>query len=73
MKFSIEICRGNIIDIIKLAEDNNLIINSIEQGPINDEMMNIKVDFSDRSNIYDIDKFAKNIKDCNYLNSCDRI
>lgn len=73
MKFSIEMCRGSILDVIKLAEDNNLIINSIEQGPINEEMMNIKVDFSENNKIHDIDKFTRDVKGCNHLNSCDRM
>lgn len=73
MKFSIEMCRGNILDIINLADSNNLFIDSIEQGPVNDEMINIKVAFSDNSNVHDIDKFVKDIKSCNNLNSCDVI
>ena len=46
MKFSINICKGNILDIIKLADEHSLFIESIEQGPINNDMMSIKVKFS---------------------------
>lgn len=73
MKFSIEINRGNILDIINLADENNLIINSISQGPINDEMMNIKIDFSANSKVQDINNFVKTILNYDCLNSCERI
>ena len=73
MKFSIQMCRGNILDIINLADNNNLIIESIEQRLINDDISNIKVAFSGNSNIYDIDKFVSDIKNCNSLNSCETI
>ncbi|MEN2258845.1 hypothetical protein AAIB48_14640 [Paraclostridium benzoelyticum] len=54
MKFSIEVNRGSILDLINLAEENNLKINSISQGPINEEMMNIKIDLADSSKIQDL-------------------
>jgi ACT domain-containing protein len=73
MRFSIEMCRGNILDIINLAGDNNLFIDSIEQGPVNEDMINLKVEISDNSNVHDIDKFVNDIKSCNNLNSCDVI
>ena len=73
MKFSIQMCRGNILDIINLADNNNLIIESIEQGPINDDISNIKVAFSGNSSVYDIDKFVSDIKKCNSFNSCETI
>ncbi|MCU9809840.1 hypothetical protein LEQ06_17820 [Paraclostridium sp. AKS46] len=59
MKFSIEVNRGSILDLINLAEENNLKINSISQGPINDEMMNIKIDLADSSKVQDLDSFVK--------------
>ncbi|MCU9816814.1 hypothetical protein [Paraclostridium sp. AKS73] len=59
MKFSIEVNRGSILDLINLAEENNLKINSISQGPINEEMMNIKIDLADSSKIQDLDNFVK--------------
>ncbi|GAA0701558.1 hypothetical protein GCM10008904_07630 [Paraclostridium ghonii] len=73
MKFSIAINRGNILDVINLAEENNLIINSISQEPINDEMMNIKIDFSANSKVIDIDNFVKIISGYDFLSSCERI
>lgn len=73
MKFSIEINRGNILDLVNLAEENNLIINSISQEPINDEMMNIKIDFSANSKVMDIDNFVKIISGYDFLSSCERI
>ncbi|WP_250675126.1 hypothetical protein LZ906_000075 [Paraclostridium ghonii] len=73
MKFSIAINRGNILDVINLAEENNLIINSISQEPINDEMMNIKIDFSANSKVIDIDNFVKTISGYDFLSSCERI
>lgn len=73
MKFSIEINRGNILDVINLAEENNLIINSISQEPINDEIMNIKIDFSANSKVIDIDNFVKIISGYDFLSSCERI
>lgn len=73
MKFSIEVNRGSILDLINLAEENNLKINSISQGPINDEMMNIKIDLADNSKIHDINNFVKKIVDSNSMNSCERI
>lgn len=73
MKFSIEVNRGSILDLINLAEENNLKINSISQGPINDEMMNIKIDLADSSKIQDLDNFVKKIVDSNSMNSCERI
>lgn len=73
MKFSIEVNRGSILDLINLAEENNLKINSISQGPINDEMMNIKIDLADSSKVQDLDSFVKKILDCHLMNSCERI
>lgn len=73
MKFSIDINRGSILEVIKLAEKNKLIINSIYQGPINDDMINIKIDFSSRSKVEDIENFIEMILDCHYLNSYQRI
>ena len=73
MKFSIEVNRGSILDLINFAEENNLKINSISQGPINDEMMNIKIDLPDNSKVQDVDNFVKKILDCNSMNSCERI
>lgn len=73
MKFSIEVNRGSILDLINLAEENNLKINSISQGPINDEMMNIKIDLADSSKVQDLDIFVKKILDCHSMNSCERI
>ncbi|MCG4763846.1 hypothetical protein L0P42_16135, partial [Fusicatenibacter saccharivorans] len=69
MKFSIEVNRGSILDLINLAEENNLKINSISQGPINDEMMNIKIDLADSSKVQDLDSFVKKILDCHSMNS----
>ena len=66
-------CSGNILDIINLADNNNLIIESIEQRLINDDISNIKVAFSGNSNIYDIDKFVSDINNCNSFNSCETI
>ncbi len=73
MVFNIEICRGNILDIINLADKNNLLIESIEQGPINDDFMSIKVKFSKNSSIHNLDKFVNDIRQLNNLNSCDII
>ena len=73
MKFSIEVNRGSILDLINLAEENNLKINSIAQGPINNEMMNIKIDLADSSKVQNIDSFVKKILDCHSMNSCERI
>lgn len=73
MKFSIEVNRGSILDLINLAEENNLKINSIAQGPINNEMMNIKIDLSNNSKVQDLDNFVKKILDCHSMNSCERI
>ena len=73
MKFNIEICRGNILDIINLADSNNLLIDSIEQGPINEDIMNIKVKFSKNNSIHSLDKFVNEVRQLNNLNSCDII
>ncbi len=73
MKFSINMCRGTILDIIKLAEENNLLIESIEQGPINEDMMNVKVKFSMESGVHNIENFVKLIEENNNLNFCELV
>lgn len=73
MKFSINICRGNILDIIKLADEHSLFIESIEQGPINNDMMNIKVKFCIENEVKNIENFVKAVKENNELNSCELV
>ena len=73
MKFSINMCRGNILDIVKLVEENNLLIESIEQGPINEDMMNVKVKFSMENGVHDIENFVKLIEENHNLNSCELV
>lgn len=71
MKFNINMCRGNMLDVIKLAENNNLFIESIEQGPINGDMVNIKIELCIENDVHNIDNFVKSIKKENELNSCE--
>lgn len=71
MKFSINMCRGTILDVIKLADKHNLFIESIEQGPINDDMMSLKVKFSMENGVHNIENFVNDIKENNELNSCE--
>ena len=73
MKFSINICKGNIIDIINLADEHNLFIESIEQGPINNDMMSIKVKFCIENEVKNIENFVKAVKENNELNSCELV
>lgn len=71
MRFNINMCRGNMLDIIKLAENHNLFIESIEQGPINGDMVNIKIELCIENDVNNIDNFVKSIKKENELNSCE--
>ncbi|MBP3929593.1 MAG: hypothetical protein U0L64_06160 [Clostridium sp.] len=73
MKFSINICKGNILDIINLADEHNLFIESIEQGPINNDMMSIKVKFCIENEVKNIENFVKAVKENNELNSCELV
>ena len=73
MKFSINICKGNILDIINLADKHNLFIESIEQGPINNDMMSIKVKFCIENEVKNIENFVKAVKENNELNSCELV
>ena len=73
MRFSINMCRGNLVDIIKLAEEKSLLIESIEQGPINDDMVNIKIKLLKDNEIHSVDSFVNSIKELNSLNTCDII
>ena len=73
MKFSINICKGNILDIIYLADEHNLFIESIEQGPINNDMMSIKVKFCIENEVKNIENFVKAVKENNELNSCELV
>lgn len=73
MKFRINMCRGSILEVIKLADENNLFIESIEQGPINDDMMSLKIKFSMESKVNNLESFINSIKENNELNSCDLI
>ena len=73
MRFSINMCRGSLIDIIKLAEEKSLLIESIEQGPINDDMVNIKIKLLKDNEIHSVDSFVNSIKELNSLNTCDII
>lgn len=73
MKFNINMCRGTILEVIKLADENNLFIESIEQGPINDDMMSLKVKFSMESEVHNIEKFVNAIKENNDMNSCELV
>ncbi|CEO26251.1 hypothetical protein [Paraclostridium sordellii] len=73
MRFSINMCRGSLVDIIKLAEEKSLLIESIEQGPINDDMVNIKIKLLKDNEIHNVDSFVNSIKELNSLNTCDII
>lgn len=73
MKFSINICKGNILDIINLADEHSLFIESIEQGPINNDMMSIKVKFCIENEVKNIENFVKAVKENNELNSCELV
>lgn len=73
MKFSINICKGSILDIIKLADEHSLFIESIEQGPINNDMMSIKVKFCIENEVKNIENFVKAVKENNELNSCELV
>ena len=73
MRFSINMCRGSLIDIIKLAEEKSLLIESIEQGPINDDMVNIKIKLLKDNEIHSVDSLVNSIKELNSLNTCDII
>ncbi|AUN12812.1 Uncharacterised protein [[Clostridium] sordellii] len=73
MRFSINMCRGSLVDIIKLAEEKSLLIESIEQGPINDDMVNIKIKLLKDNEIHSVDSFVNSIKELNSLNTCDII
>ena len=73
MKFSINICKGNILDIINLADEHNLFIESIEQGPINNDMISIKVKFCIENEVKNIENFVKAVKENNELNSCELV
>ncbi|MGL5715778.1 MAG: hypothetical protein ACRCX2_22335 [Paraclostridium sp.] len=71
MEFSINMCRGNILQVVELAEKNNLHIESIEQGPINEDMMSVKVKLSMDNKVKDIEKFVQDIVCKHDLNSCE--
>ncbi|MDU2689100.1 hypothetical protein GOD95_13715 [Paeniclostridium sordellii] len=73
MRFSINMCRGSLVYIIKLAEEKSLLIESIEQGPINDDMVNIKIKLLKDNEIHSVDSFVNSIKELNSLNTCDII
>ncbi|CEQ31192.1 Uncharacterised protein [[Clostridium] sordellii] len=73
MRFSINMYRGSLVDIIKLAEEKSLLIESIEQGPINDDMVNIKIKLLKDNEIHSVDSFVNSIKELNSLNTCDII
>ncbi|CEQ23168.1 hypothetical protein [Paraclostridium sordellii] len=73
MRFSINMCRGSLVDIIKLEEEKSLLIESIEQGPINDDMVNIKIKLLKDNEIHSVDSFVNSIKELNSLNTCDII
>ncbi|MGL4797707.1 MAG: hypothetical protein ACRC1Y_06745 [Paraclostridium sp.] len=73
MKFRINMCRGTILDIIKLADEYNLFIESIEQGPINDDMMSLRIKFSMENEVHNIESFINSVKENNELNSCELI
>ncbi|MDU6248819.1 hypothetical protein [Paraclostridium sordellii] len=73
MRFSINMCRGSLVDIIQLAEEKSLLIESIEQGPINDDMVNIKIKLLKDNEIHSVDSFVNSIKELNSLNTCDII
>lgn len=72
MRFSINMCRGSLVDIIKLAEEKSLLIESIEQGPINDDIVNIKIKLLKDNEIHSVDSFVNSIKELNSLNTCDK-
>ena len=69
MKFIMEVNRGYILDIINLADNNNLVINLISQKSINDNLLNINLELIDSQKSKDIKKFLQEISTCKSINS----
>lgn len=68
MKVSMEVNRGYILDIVNLADKNNLVINIIFQKAIDDDKLNIKLDLLDGGSRENINKFLNDILHCNSIN-----